>query len=80
MNNLTAREAEVVALLATDGPTSKQIARSLGIAETTVDTHTRTACRKLGAKNRMHAALIWDRIVRERDRINAQLCERLGAA
>ncbi len=54
---LTERESHIVKLAA-DGYTNKEIARDLEITEVTVKMHMRTICRKLGARNRAHAAMI----------------------
>jgi DNA-binding CsgD family transcriptional regulator len=53
---LTVREQEVLELVAA-GRTSVQIAASLGVAPSTVDSHVRAAKRKLGVKTRAQAAL-----------------------
>ena len=52
---LTPREREVVTLVGS-GLTSREIAQTLGIAASTVDTHAESAVRKLGARSRRHAA------------------------
>lgn len=52
---LTAREREVL-MLVRAGLRSADIAIRLGIAVTTVDSHVRSARRKLGARSRAHAA------------------------
>lgn len=51
---LTAREREVLRLVA-DGMPGKQIARALGVSESTVKFHTASLLRKLGADNRAQA-------------------------
>ena len=53
---LTEREAEVVTLLAR-GLLTKQVARELGIATKTADTHIQNAYRKLGVSTRAGATL-----------------------
>ncbi|HSI80384.1 MAG TPA: HD domain-containing phosphohydrolase [Solirubrobacterales bacterium] len=53
---LTEREAEVVALLAR-GLMTKQVARELGIAAKTADTHVQNAYRKIGVSTRAGATL-----------------------
>ena len=40
------------------GYANKEIARELGLQEVTVKLHLKTLCRKLGARNRTHAAMI----------------------
>lgn len=40
------------------GQSNKEIARDFNIHEATVKLHAKTLCRKLGAKNRTHAAMI----------------------
>jgi len=54
---LTAREREIVACVAA-GLSNREVSDRLGIRETTVKLHVKTVCRKLGAKNRTHAAMI----------------------
>jgi DNA-binding NarL/FixJ family response regulator len=44
--------------LAADGMTNKEIAREMGVTEVIVKMHMRSICRKLGARNRAHAAII----------------------
>lgn len=44
--------------LAADGMTNKEIARDMGCTEVTVKMHMRSICKKLGARNRAHAAMI----------------------
>jgi PAS domain S-box-containing protein len=51
---LSAREREVVGLAAT-GLTSSEIAAALSLARATVESHFRSAVRRLGARNRAHA-------------------------
>jgi HD-GYP domain-containing protein (c-di-GMP phosphodiesterase class II) len=53
---LTAREAEVVALLAR-GLQTKQVARALGISVKTADRHVQNAYRKIGVSSRAAATL-----------------------
>ena len=53
---LTEREMQVVEGLVR-GLSNKEIAREIDLQEVTVKLHVKTACRKLGAKNRTQAAL-----------------------
>ncbi len=55
--NLTDRELHILRLAA-DGMTNKEIARDLSVTDVTVKMHMRNLCRKLGARNRAHAAII----------------------
>jgi DNA-binding CsgD family transcriptional regulator len=52
---ITGREREVLALVA-EGATTPEIARTLAIAETTVDTLVANVVRRLGVRSRRHAA------------------------
>ena len=52
---LTGREREIIALVG-DGLTSAEIAGRLGIGRSTVETHVRSAMRKLGTRTRVQAA------------------------
>jgi two-component system, NarL family, nitrate/nitrite response regulator NarL len=54
---LTAREVTVLRGIC-EGKSNKEIARDLGLQEVTVKLHVKTLTRKLGAKNRTHAAMI----------------------
>ena len=54
---LTPREQEVIRGVA-DGKSNKEIARDLSIREVTVKLHVKTLSRKLGARNRTHAAML----------------------
>ena len=54
---ITAREAEVLALLAT-GRTNREIARTLYISEKTASVHVSNLLRKLGVGSRVEAAAI----------------------
>ncbi|MCR9115182.1 MAG: response regulator transcription factor [Rhodobacteraceae bacterium] len=54
---LTPRESEVLRGLA-EGKANKEIARDLDIQEVTVKLHVKSLTRKLGAKNRTHAAML----------------------
>jgi len=55
-SGLTAREAQVVGLLAR-GLQTKQVARALGISTKTADRHVQNAYRKIGVSTRAAAAL-----------------------
>jgi DNA-binding NarL/FixJ family response regulator len=57
MGSLTAREQEVLALLA-DGQSNREIARSLGVTEKTVKTHVSSVLSKLGVADRTQAAVL----------------------
>lgn len=52
-SSLSSREMEVISLIA-DGNTSEDIARELGVAETTVNTHVKNAMIKTKARSRTH--------------------------
>lgn len=54
---LTKREADVLRGIC-EGKSNKEIARDLDLQEVTVKLHVKTLSRKLGAKNRTHAAMI----------------------
>jgi DNA-binding NarL/FixJ family response regulator len=54
---LTPRETEVLRLLC-QGLANKEIARELDLQEVTVKLHVKTLYRKIGARNRTHAAMI----------------------
>jgi DNA-binding NarL/FixJ family response regulator len=54
---LTARERDVLHGVS-DGKSNKEIARDLAIQEVTVKLHLKTLSRKLGARNRTHAAML----------------------
>jgi DNA-binding NarL/FixJ family response regulator len=56
-HSLSARELEILNLLA-QGLTAKQIGLHLGISFRTVEVHSRSIIDKLGAANRIHAAVI----------------------
>ncbi|WP_375172853.1 response regulator transcription factor [Pseudooceanicola sp.] len=55
-HGLTPREVEVVRGIA-GGKSNKEIARDLGVQEVTIKLHVKTLSRKLGARNRTHAAM-----------------------
>lgn len=54
---LTPRETDVLVGIS-EGKSNKEIARDLDIQEVTVKLHLKTMSRKLGAKNRTHAAML----------------------
>jgi len=54
---LTPRERDVLRGVA-EGKSNKEIARDLNIQEVTVKLHVKTLSRKLGARNRTHAAML----------------------
>ena len=54
---LSPREREVLSGLGA-GHANKEIARDLGLREPTIKLHVKLLCRKLGARNRTHAAMI----------------------
>ena len=54
---LTRRENQVLSGLC-QGKSNKEIAQDLDLQEVTVKLHVKTLCRKLGARNRTHAAMI----------------------
>jgi DNA-binding CsgD family transcriptional regulator len=56
-SGITAREREVLELVG-KGLASGAIARRLGLARSTVDSHVRSAMAKLGARTRVHAAAL----------------------
>ena len=55
--SLTPREHDVLRGIS-DGKSNKEIARDLDIQEVTVKLHLKTLSRKLGARNRTHAAML----------------------
>lgn len=55
--NLTPRERDVLRGVS-EGKSNKEIARDLDIQEVTVKLHVKTLSRKLGARNRTHAAML----------------------
>nr|WP_199489502.1 response regulator transcription factor [Pseudotabrizicola alkalilacus] len=57
LEDLTRREREVLEGIC-DGKSNKEIARDLEVQEVTVKLHVKTLARKLGARNRTHAAMI----------------------
>lgn len=63
---LTAREQEILAIMAT-GLVNKLIAARLSIAEQTVKNHTKSIFRKLQVTNRVEAALLYQKHRYNRD-------------
>ena len=57
MDQLSAREQDILRGIAR-GESNKEIARALGIAETTVKIHVQHVLRKLNVSSRVHAAVI----------------------
>ncbi|MES2974168.1 MAG: response regulator [Pseudomonadota bacterium] len=57
LEQLSPREHEILRCIA-QGESNKEIARTLGIAETTVKIHVQHVLRKLGVSSRVHAAVI----------------------
>jgi DNA-binding CsgD family transcriptional regulator len=57
IGSLTARELEVLELMAT-GKTNAEIAGELSLSEQTVKSHVRSVLSKLGVRNRTEAALV----------------------
>lgn len=57
LSELTPRENEVLKCLC-DGKANKEIARELDLQEVTIKLHVKNLSRKLGARNRTHAAMI----------------------
>jgi two-component system, NarL family, nitrate/nitrite response regulator NarL len=57
LQSLTRRETDVLRGIC-EGKSNKEIARDLDLQEVTVKLHVKTLSRKLGAKNRTHAAMI----------------------
>ncbi len=58
VDELSQREREVVAILAEEGASNREIAQRMFIAEATVKQYVLHATAKLHAKNRTHLALI----------------------
>jgi DNA-binding NarL/FixJ family response regulator len=54
---LSPRETQVLRALC-EGKANKEIARDLNLREPTVKLHVKLLCRKLGARNRTHAAML----------------------
>lgn len=57
LDELTRRELDVLRGIC-EGKSNKEIARDLDVQEVTIKLHVKTLSRKLGAKNRTHAAMI----------------------
>lgn len=57
LRDFSKREKEVLSGLCR-GMSNKEIGRELTLQEVTIKLHVRTLCRKIGAKNRTHAAML----------------------
>lgn len=57
LDDLTRREMDVLRGIC-EGKSNKEIARDLEVQEVTIKLHVKTLSRKLGARNRTHAAMI----------------------
>lgn len=55
---MTPRDRQVADLIVT-GATNQEIADQLGLSRKTIDIYSRRVVKKLSAKNRTHAAVIW---------------------
>lgn len=64
--NLPPQPAAVMSLLC-DGHTVKEIAQQLELSIKTVETHIERALLRIGARNRMQAAVLFDREARKRE-------------
>ncbi len=64
LDNLTPREAEILALIA-DGQPNPQIAEQLSITDHTVMKHVSNIINKLGVRNRMEAGILYLKIMKE---------------
>jgi DNA-binding NarL/FixJ family response regulator len=60
---LSPRETDIIELCS-QGNTTTEVSRVLGISEATVNTHLQRACGKLGARNRVHLISLWMRLSR----------------
>jgi two-component system NarL family response regulator len=67
LKSLTCRERKGLALLA-EGKTDPEIAEALRISTHTASTHVRNLLGKLKVKNRVQAAVLWDRYSQGRQR------------
>lgn len=76
MTTLTPQETRVMDSLVT-GQTTKEMAQEMGISTRTVEVHRRSCVAKLGARNFVHAAVLWDRerIRRELDKANSTIID-----
>lgn len=65
---LTPRQAQAFHVFVASG-SNKQVARELDIAVETAEAHLRDAVRRMGAPNRVVAAIAWDRWAREQSQV-----------
>lgn len=56
-SSISLRESEVLGLIA-EGLTADEVADGLCLSPETINTHVRNACRKLGARGRLHAVIL----------------------
>ena len=64
-SGLTVRESAIIELCS-KGCTTSDIANDFGISEATVNTHIQRACKKLGARNRVHLVALWMQLKKPR--------------
>jgi DNA-binding NarL/FixJ family response regulator len=62
---LTSRQIEILQLMASEQLTAKEIGYRLGVSHKTVEVHVDRLLTRMGAKNRTHAVLMWDRAQRQ---------------
>lgn len=68
---LSPRESQVITLLVEQGG-NKAVARTLDMNTNTVASHLNRVCKKMGVKERLHAALKWDRYSRQHPEATGQ--------